>query len=690
MGTFGSFLVRLKQRHVYRVAVVYAAIGWLLVQVVTQVFPVFSFPVWTERLVVVVALAGFPVAVLLAWFYEFTPSGPRRDVTPGAPRRKYTFHRIDLAILALVALTIAVTVGLWHTGPLFAHHRETAATAAVSARPRSVAVLPFQNLSSDPANGYFAAGMQEQILAQLTRLSGLKVISRTSTEKYASHPEDLKQIGKELGADTILEGSVQKVGDEVRISLQLIDAASDTHLWAETYDRDSSRVFTVESEVAGRVAAALQVKLLPSEKRHLARAPTRNPDAYDALLRGEAAQQRAETNWRKFDIDAAIAAFTQAVGDDPKFALAWARLGYAYAWTLRYVADVDRPAAMKLSRDAFGRALALDPDLPEAHVAAGFYHLWGEDDHVAAREQFKEALASNPQDAQAQLALAGAEHALGHLDDAALAFRRTLSLDPRNVLALQGLAWLQGDKRQYAAADRTLVKALAIDYHAGLTWGMRDVLAYKATGDGAAQLAMIRSAPPDVVANPNAVIDQATALYRMRDYRSALKLLLDSKGSIYDESTLCVWRADAEWSIAGHRSDAKARYERCAAMLTGDPQHEADANDAAELGWIYSRLGRAPDAEREGLRAVQLIPISKSWSDGADLLYNLALIRAQLDQADKAVAILDSLLSTDHGNALSIASVRSDPNLDPIRDATAFKRLLHEYAADDTRTAQSH
>lgn len=677
MGAFGSFLAELRRRHVYRVAVAYAAIGWLLAQVITQVLPVFEISIWAQRLAVLVVVAGFPVALLLAWFYEIGPSGLRRDTGEGTPRAR--LRRMDFAILALVVLSIVVTVVLWRT-EAFGSRSAAAANAGTVAGARSVAVLPFENLSPDEDNAYFAAGMQEQILTQLMRLSGLKTIARTSTDKYASHPEDVRAIGQQLGVSNVLEGSVQKVGNQTRISLQLVDAGNGTQVWAETYDRNLDNVFTVESDVATQVADALQVKLLPQEKRALTRAPTENGFAYQALLRGEAAQQRADVSWKQADIDAAISAYQEAVASDPTFALAWARLAYAFVWTINFVPSADVHVMAEKSRQAYGKALALNPDLPEARVAAGFYHEWAENDNAAAQAEFKRALALNPRDANAQLALADTEYHLGHLDDANAAYERAVNLDPRNVLALQGLAWLEGERHQYAAADRNLLKALAVNYHAGLTWGMRDYLAYYATGSGAAQLAMIMAAPPDVRAVPTHLVDHAQALYHSHGYAAALQLLTASRGSAYSEQALCVWRADTQWQL-GQRDEAKAGYRHCANLVLSDPNHDANAYRSAQLGWAYARLGRNADAEREGERAVAMLPISKNWSTGADVLVNLAKIDAQLGYADKAVPILDKLVSTDHGGTVTIATVRTDVDYDPIRNTPEFKQLLQRYAS---------
>ncbi|MDE2225739.1 MAG: tetratricopeptide repeat protein [Xanthomonadaceae bacterium] len=678
MRAFDSFLLELKRRHVYRVAVAYAAIGWLLTQVITQVLPVFELPLWVQRLAVLIVLAGFPVALLVAWSYELGPSGLRRDARDGAGHGR--FRRIDFAILGLVVLSIALTAVLWRAQTFLPQGPKAAAAAISGAGTKSIAVLPFENLSPDRDNAYFADGMQEQILTQLTRLSGLKTISRTSTEKYASHPEDVKTIGQQLGVSNVLEGSVQKSGNQTRISLQLIDTHTDAQVWADTYDRSLDNVFSVESDVAAKVADALQVTLLPQEKRQLAKAPTHNAYAYQALLRGEAAQQRADVSWKQPDIDAAVSAYQEAVAADPQFALAWARLGYAYAWTVNFVPSADARTMAAKSKAAFGEALALNPHLPEAHVAAGFYHEWAENDDLAAQAEFKQALALNPRDANAQLALADTEYHLGRLDDANAAYERAVSLDPRNVLALQGLAWLEGERHQYAAADRNLLKALDVNYHAGLTWGMRDYQAWLSTGSGAAQLAMIMAAPPDVRAIPTHLVDHAMALYRSHDYAAALPLFVASRGSAYSEQQLCAWQADTQWQL-GQRDQAAAKYQHCVDLILADTDHESHAYESARLGWAYVRLGRKQEAEREGRRAVAILPISKNWEGGADMLMALAKIEAQLGHADKAVPILDALVSTDHGGTVTIATVRTDVDYDPIRDTPEFKQLLQRYAS---------
>src|SRR6266516_1100641 len=298
---FANFFAELKRRNVYKVAVAYAIVGWLLVQVATQVFPFLEIPNWVVRLVIALVVIGFPIALVIAWAFEATPEGIKRteDVdpfdsrsgqVPAASARQPRKH----AWIFIVIVGGALSVGLFFIGRYTARNTASIAsaarteTAAGSSIPqKSIAVLPFENLSDDKGAAYFADGIQDEILTKLASLADLKVISRTSTAKYKSKPEDLRTVSQQLGVATVLEGSVQKAADKVRINVQLIDARADSHLWAKTYDRDIKDVFAVESEVAQEIADSLQEKLSPAEANTLATAPTKDTAAYDLFLKGE-------------------------------------------------------------------------------------------------------------------------------------------------------------------------------------------------------------------------------------------------------------------------------------------------------------------------------------------------------------------------------------------------------------------
>src|SRR5437588_8577283 len=260
-----NFFAELKRRNVYKVAVAYAVVAWLVIQIATQVFPFFEIPNWAVRLVVLLLILGFPIALVLAWAFELTPEGLKRekaaDREPARPSRNKAWRQ----------------------------------TESVKVPAKSIAVMPFENRSEDKANAYFADGVQDEILTLLSKIADLKVISRTSTQQYQGKPRNLIEIAKQLGVANILEGSVQKAGDQVRVNVQLIQVANNAHLWADTYDRKLVDIFVVESEVAKAIAESLQAKLTGGEQRELAVKPTNNSEAYDAYLRGLALEARASS-----------------------------------------------------------------------------------------------------------------------------------------------------------------------------------------------------------------------------------------------------------------------------------------------------------------------------------------------------------------------------------------------------------
>ena len=368
-----NFFAELKRRNVYKVAVAYVVAAWLLIQVATQVFPFFEVPNWAVRLVVLLLILGFPIALILSWAFEITPEGIKReeDVAPNesiTPRtgRKLIGITIALAVMAtgLFAYRIWPARAGANTVPA-APPAPAASVAPVVAIPeKSIAVLPFDNLSRDPDNAYFSEGIQDEILTRLAKIADLKVISRTSTQRFKSSPEDLHQIAQQLGVAHILEGSVQKSNDQVRVNVQLIKAATDAHLWAETYDRKLTDIFAVESEIAKTVAERLQAKLTGSAEQVLASRPTDNTDAHELYLKGR-------YFWNKrtvLDLRKSLDYFQQAIDLDPHYALAYSGLADAHSILPIYDAmppAEDIPKALAAAR----KAVELDESLAEAHTS---------------------------------------------------------------------------------------------------------------------------------------------------------------------------------------------------------------------------------------------------------------------------------------------------------------------------------
>src|SRR3954465_9600529 len=407
-----SFLSQLKQRRVYRVAIGYAIAAWLAVQIAATVLPAFHASQFVLPILIVLLGVGFPVALVLAWAFDVTPEGIEK--TPdgiGATAAKNM--RYAWALAGLGFLMAAIGVGaywFWHFRPTkhaaapkvaseTAVNQNSAAGQARAALERSIAVLPFDNLSRDPDNAFFASGIQDEILTRLAKIGALKVISRASTQQYQSKPGDLSEVGRRLGVAHILEGSVQKSGNAVHINVQLIKAATDAHVWAEVYDRKLDDIFGVEGEVATAIADALKAKVTGEEKQTITAKPTNNSEAYDAYLRGVALSRKSDDLSARNSRDY----FEQAVRLDPNFATAWALLGRAEAQNFftGEATELRRSAA----RAAVETALRLQPDLPEAQLGQGYYDYYVVRDYAAAASRFENLLKKWPNNADALEAL---------------------------------------------------------------------------------------------------------------------------------------------------------------------------------------------------------------------------------------------------------------------------------------------
>ena len=302
-----NFFAELKRRNVYKVAVAYAVIAWLLIQAGSILFPTFEAPGWVMKVFVVIIAAGFPIALVIAWAFEMTPEGMKRteNVSPNEFNPQWSKRKFGALIVSVALLAGGLLVfQLW---------RSRIFPADANASQKSIAVLPFENLSRDPENAYFAEGVQDEILTRLAKVADLKVISRTSTQRFKSAPEDLPQIAKQLGVAHILEGSVQKQGEQVRVNVQLINAATDAHLWAETFDRKLTDIFAVESEIAKNIADKLQAKLTGSEAQAMAARPTENAEAYQLYLKGRFFWNKRTAK----DFNTALVYFQQAIDKDP-------------------------------------------------------------------------------------------------------------------------------------------------------------------------------------------------------------------------------------------------------------------------------------------------------------------------------------------------------------------------------------
>jgi adenylate cyclase len=448
-----SFFGELRRRNVYKVAVAYAIVGWLLVQIATQVFPFLEIPIWVVRLVIALVVIGFPIALVIAWAFEATPEGIKRtkDVDLSGERVPKKHAWIYVVIIGAV-----ISVALFFLGRYTVGNKATA-VASYELSPKSIAVLPFDNLSRDPDNAYFCEGVQDEILTRLAKVADLKVISRTSTQHLKSAPENLPEIAKKLGVMHILEGSVQKAADQVRVNVQLINALTEAHLWADTYDRKLTDIFAVESEIAKTIADTLQARLSGAEKTALSKRPTENPEAHELYLKGRHFWNRRT----EADLNKALEYFQQAIQKDPSYALAYAGLADSYSVLPNYTDSAPKQYIDK-AIPAARRAVELDDSLAEAHAALA--NAIGADlQLVACEAEFKRAFELNPNYASAHQWYGEVLQSLGRFDEATAELQRAHDLDPLSLIINSILAGILNSGGRTEEALQQVKRALDLD-----------------------------------------------------------------------------------------------------------------------------------------------------------------------------------------------------------------------------------
>jgi len=434
----------LKRRNVVRVAVAYAIVSWLILQLTDVLIPLLSLPDWIGRLVFLLLVIGFPLSLILAWAFELTPEGIKleKDVVRSESVTHLTGRKLDFFIIAALSLVLVFVVVDQYV------LEEPSLSPEVAESLRSIAVLPFANRSAEEENAaFFSDGIHDELLTRLAKIADLKVISRTSVMKYRDTTKNMRQIGAELGVGSILEGGVQRAGDRVRINVQLIDAQTDEHLWADTYERELSttNIFSIQSEISVAIAKALRATLTPDEQERLAAVPTESMEALEAYFAGkQLADQRTEVA-----IEAAIPKFEQAIAYDSNFALAHA--GLAYAWLLmpEYSASIDRGLTRTISEEAAARSLELNPDLPEGLTVMAWNHLIHQYDWVLAENLLRKALKVQTNNSDALHWLSHVLSWQGYHDEAIKIAERAVESNPFSPLMKMNLSYILMDARQY-------------------------------------------------------------------------------------------------------------------------------------------------------------------------------------------------------------------------------------------------
>ena len=674
-----SLTAELKRRKVFKVAGAYLVVGWLLIQVAATVAPQLNLPEWAPRLITFTILLGFPIVLVMAWIFDVTPEGIKVDASRVGSKR----------IFVVAAVLVALALGWYfhrHPAPEEAATKAGAeTTAAPVAAAKSIAVLPFENLSEDKANGYFADGIQDQILTGLAKIGDLKVISRTSTQKYASRPENLSQIARELGVAHILEGSVQRSGNKVRINVQLIEAATDSHLWADTYDRTLDDVFAVESEVAQKIADSLAANLSRGERAALAEKPTDVPAAYDAYLKARVLNSKALQTRQQ--ADEALDAYREAVRLDPKFTLAWAQLAreaFRTSWT-----GLDTSGELRVEGEqALARASKLAPGSVQVELARGVHMYYIERDFAGALAVMNSLKSKLPNDADVWMWAGYLSRRLGMFEESKVDFSRARELSPNdaNIAYHYGVTVIAtGDcGRGLRELDASL--ALAPDNTHALALKLQCAWSL---GDLAKADAYLESAD---ASSPAVQGLHGMQLLNKRDYAAASKELLRAIAGTGDTSIDALMAgylpARVEWQLdlgisqqrAGATAQAletfrQAKAEALSALATKPENRYVETGWHMALGIAQAGLGEREAAAEQGRIAVTLVPESADRLEGPSWTIYQARIYAMNADATNALPLLRHLVQTPVA-LLSVENLRFEPFWDPIRNNPRFQALL--------------
>ncbi len=668
---FHEFLAELRRRKVYRVAVVYAVVAFVIWQAAEIAFPALNLPPWTLTFVVVLTLVGFPIALVLAWAFDITPEGVRRT-EPRAGEQMVSMRRgwLPLVMAGIALLALVVAAGWWVL-------RERGESPD---ERKTLVVLPFENLGP-PDEEYFADGVTEEITSRLARISGLGVIGRTSAIQYKNTDKTIRQIGEELGVDYLLEGTVrwERVGEgesRVRVTPQLIKVSDATHVWTEPYEEALSGIFRIQTDIAERVAAALQVTLLGAERQVLEAEPTENLEAYDYYLRGIDYHRRG---FLEREIQLAIRMFERAAELDSAFALAYAWLGFEH--TGMYHLFYDRSAErLDQARAALDEALRLDPDLPEAHVMFCF-HYWSLLEHDRALEHCAVAQRSLPNDSELWRFIGLIKMWQGEFEEALEYERKAQSLDPRYAIHPMNVGGVYRYLRRYPEAERSYERAIALLPDFGVLY-VELACAYVAW-DGTterARMALARAAQAG--ASPGWLGPLLQVQFELfdRDYPGALDQLALWERDYLDVIYVFVPRAQLYaqvYGLIGNRELERAYYDSARAVVEVRLQElPADARLHSALGIAYAGLGRVDEAIHEGRIGVELAPLDKDAAMGPYRILELAQIYTMVGEYAAAVEQLEYLLSVPGPH--SAAMLRVDPTWDVLRDQSRFQSLLQE------------
>jgi len=659
-----TFVAELQRRKVYRVAAAYIIAAGFIIQIGSAVFPAWELPNWTFRLVVVFLLIGFPISLILAWAYDVTPQGIRATPAPGAHRRR------NLITLIAIGVVVSAVAGFF----ILPH-------ALARKIDKSIAVMPFENLSEDKENAHFADGIQDDILTNLAKIGDLKVISRISVMAYRGAPHGAREVGKALGVSTILEGSVRRSGNRVRVNVQLIDAANDEHIWANNYDRDLNDVFAIQTDLAKEIAGALQAKLSPSEKAQIERKPTQNGEAYLAFVQAH----NLACAFEDFDkLKQGEQLYARAIELDPKFALALAWYSQLESWILHTFERT--PQRREKARTLAERALELQPDLPEAHLALGYSYYYGDNNYDAALKEFEIAQRGLPNESDAYLAIGAIQRRQGKWAESTANIEKSASLNPKDSWPLQNLADNYQVLRNFDAANKTIDRGLNMNPNGVGLWEAKSKLAIAEKGDFSVAekaFAAAKSIPMTNEEKLRIAGARADVFLLERKYQEGLREAESLPDDLFHEFQQ---HLSGKYFLIGFarkalqdEAGARAAFLKAKDLLEGQLKGSPDAEDMhIQLAKVLAYLGEKDAALTEARRATELRPESKDAFGGPEIAAGVAEVHAVLGENDRAIEILDGLLS--RPSAVTVEGLKVNPIWDSLRNDPDFQALLSKYS----------
>ena len=675
-----TFFGELKRRNVYKVAVAYLVAGWALAQGLAQVFPVFDVPNWIVRLIVFIIVIGFPIALIFAWAFEITPEGLKR--TEEADAMPQSARPTKRTWIYIVVIGAVVSVALFFLGRYTAGNRTT-----LRDDNKSIAVLPFQSLSEDKNDAYFADGVQDQILTNLAKVSDLKVISHTSVRQYKTGAErNLREIGRQLGVAYIMEGSVQRARDRLRINATLIDARTDTHIWAETYDRTAADLFAIQSELAQSIVTQLKAKLSPKQKAEIEERPTQDLVAFELYLQAKAI---IDSYINATDVRAALLqalkSLEEAIQRDPNFVSAYCYAGRAN--DLLFFFDLDpTPDRIYLADAAVKTALRLRPDSAEAHFALADYLFRCKRDYDRALEELAIARPGLPNSTPFFILSGYINRRRNHFHEAERDFSTAFALDPRNPNAYNLLADTYVLQRRFPEAVHVSDNVLAAGEQTPIVRFRRATAILYGTGD-TGPLREILTKYPDMEFAGGHTPFRAWMAMLDGNYAEAERLLAASPRQDFQDIDFSFYYPKSWYQamIARAKGDsarATAAFRECreilAQRLIVKPEH---ARTIAVLAQVDAGLGQKELALQEAQHAIDLMPISKDIYDGALVLEGLAQVYTWSGDRDRAIELLQKLVSMP--SYINYGRLKLHPLWAPLRGDPRFEKIVNSLAPKD-------